>query len=818
MKPAFVHRRLSRVTRRASRLSLCVSRAGLLALHVVAAASVLRLVAGDIDLSKLPPPLAREVDYERDVLPIFEAACFRCHGPERPKSNFRLDNQQAALRGGDHGKAIHAGDSANSPLIHYVVGLVEDMEMPPPGKGERLTVEQIALLRAWIDQGPQWPAHFMTSVRETRFTITPTVRYVRVKGDTRKFREHVWQKEGFTAGYEQFELRHPVGEGTELVLDGRAMIDQNDYRVALSLDNPALGFVRAGYDVYRKYFDDTGGYYRPYNLPPPSLDRDLHVDNGKAWFDAGLTLPELPRVALGYEYQFRKGNQSTLQLGQVSDDPTAFFGKAIYPGFKQIDERTHIIKLDADYEAGGFLLEDNFRAEFYDLKNTRINQGDFNPDVIARHDESYRHFQAANTFRTEKQLREWLFVSGGYLYTHLDGDGAFDQAFSSISAAFPTFIGDTSDRIALRQDSHTVNLNTMLGPWRGLTLSAGVQSEWMRREGLSDLLVPVFPAAVPAAASSNMDKWILEEDVAVRYNTIPYTVFYAEGRFQQERIDHFESAFLGLQNQFDDSRDFVRDTDAIGDLRQYKVGFTVSPAPRISWEASYKLREKRNDYDHSLDSDGSPVNGYPAFIRSRDVIGDEIEARLVLRLASWAKTTLKYQLTATDYHTSVGDLTSGITNVIYSGGEVLAGNQDAHVYSANATITPWRRLYCSTTFSYSDSRLVSPVNGAGIIVAYKGDVYNVLSSGTFVLNDKTSLRTTYSYSRADYRQNNESGGLPLGIQYDRHGLLAALTRKFTQNLNGSVQYGLFRYREPTAAGANDYKAHAIVASLTLRLP
>jgi len=818
MKPSLVQRHAPRATRHASGFPFCLSRAALLALHVVAAAPAVRLVAADIDLSRLPAAAAQQIDYERDILPIFDAACFRCHGRERPKSNFRLDNQHSALKGGDQGAAIKPGDSANSPLIHYVAGLVEDMEMPPPGKGERLTSEQIALLRAWIDQGPQWPAHLLTLARETSFTITPTIRYLSVKGDTRKFREHYWQAEDLTAGYEQFELRHPVGERTELVFDGRALIDQNDYRVALSLTDPALGFVRAGYDVYRRYFDDTGGYYRPYNLPPPTLDRDLHVDNGKAWFDAGLTLPELPRIALGYEYQFRKGNQSTLQWGQVSDDPTAFFGKAIYPGFKQTDERTHLIKLDADYEAGGFRLEDNLRAEFYDLKNMRINQGDFNPDVIARHDESYRHFQAANTFRTEKQVREWLFLSGGYLYTHLDGDGAFRQAFSSMSAAFPTFNGDASDRIALKQDSHTVNLNTMLGPWRGLALSAGVQSEWMRREGFSDLLVPVFPAAAPASANSNMDKWVLEEDVSVRYNRIPYTVFYAEGRFQQEQIDHFESAFLGLQNQFDDSRDFARDTDAIGDLRQYKAGFTFSPAPRISWEASYKRREKRNDYDHSLDSDGSPVNGYPAFIRSRDVIGDEIEARLVLRLASWVKTTLKYQLTATDYHTSIGDLTSGITNVIYPGGEVLAGNQDAHVYSINATITPWRRLYWSTSFSYSDSRLASLADGAGIVAAYEGDVYSVLSSGTFALNDRTDLRATYSFSRADYRQDNEAAGLPLGIYYDRHGLLAGLTRKFTQNLNGSLQYGFFRYREPTAAGANDYKAHAIMASLTLKLP
>src|SRR5262249_41342885 len=55
------------------------------------------------------------------------------------------------------GADIRPGDSTNSPLIHFVARLVEDREMPPPGKGTALTAEQIGLLRAWIDQGVSWP-------------------------------------------------------------------------------------------------------------------------------------------------------------------------------------------------------------------------------------------------------------------------------------------------------------------------------------------------------------------------------------------------------------------------------------------------------------------------------------------------------------------------------------------------------------------------------------------------------------------------------------------------------------------------------------
>src|SRR5687767_9972056 len=110
----------------------------------------------EVDVSRLPPAATNIVVLDRDVWPIFERSCLRCHGRENPKSEFRLDSRAAALKGGEQGVAIIPGKSAESPLIHFVAGLVEDMEMPPKGKGDPLTTEEISLLRGWIDQGAKW--------------------------------------------------------------------------------------------------------------------------------------------------------------------------------------------------------------------------------------------------------------------------------------------------------------------------------------------------------------------------------------------------------------------------------------------------------------------------------------------------------------------------------------------------------------------------------------------------------------------------------------------------------------------------------------
>jgi hypothetical protein len=254
------------------------------------------LLAAEVDESKLPPPATAQVDFARDIKPVLDTACIRCHGPERPKSRFRLDNREAALKGGENGVDILPGSSAKSPLIHYVARLVVDMEMPPDGKGDPLTKDQIALLRAWIDQGANWETAGPTNLVDLTFTLGGG--WTLVNGDTQKYREHYWKRNGFTSGLENFEFVDRTEPDTTVTLFGRAVPD--DYLAGMKLDWNEIGFFHARWEQYRKYYDDTGGFY-PVTPPrlPQSLDQDLHLDLGKAAFDFGLRLPNFPRLTFG---------------------------------------------------------------------------------------------------------------------------------------------------------------------------------------------------------------------------------------------------------------------------------------------------------------------------------------------------------------------------------------------------------------------------------------------------------------------------------------------------------------------------------------
>src|SRR3954468_3811711 len=79
--------------------------------------------AASVDTTKLPPAASRTVDFAKDIQPIFEASCIQCHGPDKQKSGFRLDQKEAALKGGEtYAPDIHPGKSSESPLIHFVAG------------------------------------------------------------------------------------------------------------------------------------------------------------------------------------------------------------------------------------------------------------------------------------------------------------------------------------------------------------------------------------------------------------------------------------------------------------------------------------------------------------------------------------------------------------------------------------------------------------------------------------------------------------------------------------------------------------------------
>lgn len=108
------------------------------------------------DTKKLPPPVKQKVEFAKDIKPLLEKSCTQCHSGDKPKGGYRTDTVENLTKGSGSDASIIPGNSAKSPLVHYVADLVAESEMPPTDKRDKfpaLTKDQISLLRAWIDQG-----------------------------------------------------------------------------------------------------------------------------------------------------------------------------------------------------------------------------------------------------------------------------------------------------------------------------------------------------------------------------------------------------------------------------------------------------------------------------------------------------------------------------------------------------------------------------------------------------------------------------------------------------------------------------------------
>jgi cytochrome c len=94
--------------------------------------------AGDAE-----PP---KVDFRRDIRPILEAKCYRCHGGTKKEGDLDMTSREGLLKGGNSGPALVPGNVEKSLMVE----LIEFEEMPPRKEKQPVTKEEFAKLAAWI--------------------------------------------------------------------------------------------------------------------------------------------------------------------------------------------------------------------------------------------------------------------------------------------------------------------------------------------------------------------------------------------------------------------------------------------------------------------------------------------------------------------------------------------------------------------------------------------------------------------------------------------------------------------------------------------
>ncbi len=161
---------------------------------------------------------AEHVDYAKEIKPLLQERCFACHGVLAQKGKLRLDSGLHIFTGGKTGPAIVAKKAANSLLLERVTAKDDDARMPP--EGLPLTVEQIAKLQLWIEQGAAFPLDDKpeTDSRDHwsfRSPVRPAVPKSKLTNPIDSFVEAQWHRRGLV----------PVPETDQRLLLRRLYLD-----------------------------------------------------------------------------------------------------------------------------------------------------------------------------------------------------------------------------------------------------------------------------------------------------------------------------------------------------------------------------------------------------------------------------------------------------------------------------------------------------------------------------------------------------------------------------------------------------------------
>ena len=124
--------------------------------------SVLMLFRSILALVCCLPAARAKVSFNEDIRPLLSNRCYACHGPDEEdrKGKLRLDTREGAMHERKGFAAVVPGNLKDSELIYRIVTDDEDDMMPPPGKGQRFSKEEIELFKQWIKEGANYELHW----------------------------------------------------------------------------------------------------------------------------------------------------------------------------------------------------------------------------------------------------------------------------------------------------------------------------------------------------------------------------------------------------------------------------------------------------------------------------------------------------------------------------------------------------------------------------------------------------------------------------------------------------------------------------------
>ena len=692
-----------------------------------------------------------------------------------------------------------------------------------------------------------------------------------IHGDEAQFKQEHRMSGDVFGGIQDLHYEHKVGEKAQLTVDGHAIWDNNDYDIKVDLSQPNLGYIRAGFNEFRSWYDGNGGWF-PHNgvfFEPPIPE--MHIDRGEAWVELGLRVPDWPEITLRYSHIFRQGEKDSTIWGDTTLTGLAINpARKIAPAYRDIDEKRDIFSMDATKSFGDTSVTLGMRYEHND-NDDRLQlergAGQLPPAVaapgaqrfITQHEDTNLDLYNGHIF-TETHFKDWLWFTTGYSYSSVNSDltgtrviGPFYNA--TIDDPILTLQSNDHGFLNLAGTSaaheHVFNANVLWTPAKDLTVLSGFRYTYENTDTDNMFLdtstaanvAPFTPAnprggfhrtaPVPRFADSSNYNNIFAERLELRYTGIENWLFYIDGDWEDDFGNVKEHEVVNGVDQGMENKD----TFLLS--QKYTVGANWYPMSglTVSGQYYYKIADYDNDFNSEIAA--PPVAGAE---RNQRLLGQDwnmqdANVRITWRPKIPASLGTLSLVTRYDFiQSSVSGKWAisptqsgpGLTNTILN--EEETGLIITHMISQSLNWNPAARLYFQANVSYVLSQTNTPVGSINLITGsaaplvypspsvtdFRNDYWTVTSGAGYIIDDKTDLHLDYYFYRAPDWFKNPQVAMPYGMGATENNASISLGRQLSKNIRLLVKYTYFNYSDETFGGHNNYRAHSIYSGLQVR--
>jgi len=630
-------------------------------------------------------------------------------------------------------------------------------------------------------------AHAEPADSAATIEFNPLFQSAYITGNKAKFEEDHWTSRNSSGGIGNMSISKQLNRQDSLEFEGRAIAGNNDYNADLILDREDVGSLKVTFNEFRKYYDNTGGFFSLDNFNqfyPARLDKDLHLDIGKFKIEGMLAKENSPEYKLSYERDSRNGSKSLLDWNYI----TSTINHKIYPSFLETDEVVNKFKFGVKKAA----LNSEVSAE-QNYENTKGANKDIYAESMALSTGAITGIKTqylnmdSNSYSTvlrgSRDINSKVNVSCGMLYNRYTGGST---EYLDPDTAMP-------NPAAIKQDGITVFPTISFRPSKDFLMDAGSKVEFIMKNANSTLNSPTTLISI----TSDTNQKILSQNLQLKYSGFKKSVLYAGADFDQQYISQFEESNCVTSA----SSNFSRKTDTLKTNRNVTVGWKWYPFSKANITAEYKNKDELTNNPNEFLT-GAVVNGYRGYIDSMRFITDTPILKLNYKPYRWIGYNLGYAYESTSY---------GIRTRDYD--QNIMARYRSNSYSTDVTVTPsdflylvlfYQKKYAATKTSAQNLSPQGPPR-------YDANVDVLSLTCSYAPTAKTTIRSGYSMYRTEDFNNFASAttDLPLGLNNMSQNASFGVERKLTANSSLEVKYTFSQYNENSNAGINDYTAHAL---------